>query len=388
MEFEKFIKRIRETSEENINKLHQIAKVLWKTKKFTPIELQNKCIESWENIQSEIGSKIIPLIKIHKEHSVTNLIFGSGGFSTGEFQAAQYKRVKSYLENPPVILQGIVTNKSEQHGCNGKNVALKFNVPYISLDYTDWYHEYIDKNESNPTRATRYWYHPDDEDRPSFKEITHRFNIRQNQFHKDLGKEIANTLENPTDTVSARGYNYQFCSNIFLHQGNKLPHINDTHPADMTFIDPITKSRLYPGWQSGAVELMLNDNLKHIRGSLIEVDYMDEIEHIQKLDEGAVLAIGQGVEVNLNLDLDANKIQEAIKIMDDYFFCTLEPTGIFLLWGISEKKVPIIYQDLNGKSVNIMEHAIFVGDKFLSGINAFGSNLDKNLKELEEFLFS
>lgn len=387
MVFEKFIKRIRETSEGNINKLHQIAKVLWKTKKFTPIELQNKCIESWENIQSEIGSKIIPLIKIHEDYPITNLIFGSGSFSTGEFQAAQYKRVKSYLENPPLLLQGIVTNKSEQNGCNGKKVALEYNVPYISLDYSDWYHEFIDKNESNPTRATRYWYHPDD-DKPPFKEITRRFNIRQDQFHKDLGKEIANTLDYPTDIISARGYNFQFCSNIFLHQGNNLPHINDTHPADLTFIDPFTKSKLYPGWQSGAVQLMLNDNLKHIRGSLIEVDYMDEIEHIQKLDEGAVLAIGQGVEVNLNLDLDANKIQEAIKIIDDYFFCTLEPTGIFLLWGISEKKVPIIYQDLNGKSVNIMEHAIFVGDRFLSGINAFGSNLDKNLKELEEFLFS
>jgi hypothetical protein len=388
MSFEKYLENVRNRSTRNIDKLHQIAKTLWHTKKYTPTELQNKCIESWETTQNMIGSNIIPLIKAHEDFPVTNLIFGSGSFSTGEFQASQYKRVKSYLKKPPVSLQGIVTNKSEQHGCNGKFIASKFNIPYVSLDYSDWYHEFIDKNESNPTRATRYWYLSDDPNKPSFKEINRRFNIRQNLYHKDLGKEIANTLDNPTDIVSARGYNFQFCRNIFSHQQGNFPHINDTHPADMTFINPISKTRLYPGWQSGAVQLMLNDDFKQIRGSLIEIDYMDKIEQIEKLDEGALLALGQGVDISFNLNLNAKKIQELLKIIDDFFFCTLEPTGLLLLWGISENKVPIIYQDKKGKQLTVMDKAIFVGNKFLSGINAFGSNLSQNLNDLEKFLFN
>ncbi|MFW9827115.1 MAG: hypothetical protein ACFFEY_05775 [Candidatus Thorarchaeota archaeon] len=387
MSFENLQKRIENVSKKNIDKLHQIAKTLWAKNKFKPNDIQNICIESWETIQSEIGSNINPLIKAHEEYPITNLIFGSGSFSTGEFQASQYKRVKSYLEKPPVILQGIVTNKSEIHGCNGKKVASKFNVPYISLDYTDWYHEFIDKNESNPTRATRYWYHPNDDSKPPFEELTRRFDIRQNQFHMELGKEIKSTLDYPTNIVSARGYNFQFCRNIFDHQRENSPHINDTHPADMTFINPISKRRLYPGWQSGAIQLMLDDNIRKIRGSLIEVDYMDEIEQIQNLDEGVLLAIGQGVNIDSNLDLDANKIQDLLKIMDDYFFCTLEPTGILLLWGISENKIPIIYQDRKGRETTVMEKAVFVGNKLLSGLNAFGSNLSQNLDDLKNFLF-
>lgn len=386
MDFSKFIGRIKEESEKNINRLHHLAKKIWQTKEIPPVEIQNKCIESWDKLKNEIGSKINPLIKVHEDHSVTNLIFGSGSFSTGDFQAAQYKKVKSYLNKPPIILQGLVTNKSEEHGCNGKKVALKYNLPYISLDFTDWYHRFIDKNELNPTRATRYWYQPNDSNKPPFKEIARRFDIRQQRYHKDLGQEIEKKINYPTDIVSARGYNFQFCRNLFLHQENNLPHINDTHPTDLTFVDSTTKSRLYPGWQSGAVQLMLNDNLNHIRGCLIEIDYMDEIEQIENLDEGPILALGQGVDLSTNLDLSANKIQDAIKIIDDYFFCTLEPTGIILTWGISEKKLPVLYQDISGKPITIKQHAIFVGNKLLSGINAFGCNLTKNLKELEEFL--
>ena len=388
MEFVKVRKEIEESCQKNINKLHQLAKKVWHVKNFNPYELQNKCLARWDELKDEIGSKINPLIRVNEDRPVTNLIFGSGSFSTGEFQAAQYKRVKGYLDKPPIDLQGIVTNKSEKNGCNGKNVALKYDLSYISLDFTDWYHQFIDDKESNPTAATRYWFQPNEPNKPSSKEIDYRFDIRQNQFHKALGKEIEEKVTYPTDIVSARGYNFQFCQNIFLHQKHSLPAINDTHPTDLTYIDPSTKERLYPGWQSGAVQLMLDDNVDQIRGSLIGVDFMDKTEHIYELDEGPVLAIGQGINIKSKSDYDSRQIQELIKLIDDYFFCTLEPTGLILVWGISEEKLPITYQSVSGDPVIVQQNAIIVGDEIFSGINAFGSNLESNLKYLENFILS
>jgi len=381
-------KKIEKESSKNIDRLHQFSKKLWQRKKFTPYELQNKCFECWDELKDKFGSRIRPLIPIKPDHPITNLIFGSGSFSTGEFQVAQYKKVESYLDTPPIILQGIVTNKSKDRGCNGEIVAQKYNIPYISLDFTDWYHNHIDEKESNPIRATRYWFQPHDPNKPIPNEIGSRFNIRQNKFHKALGEQIEEKLKLPTDIVSARGYNFQFCQNIFtLHQAY-LPAINDTHPTDLTFVDPNTNERLYPGWQSGAVELMLHDKLNHIRGSLIGIDYMDKVEQINELDEGPILAIGQGMEMNSYLKYNPSQIQELIKIMDDYFFCTLEPTGLILAWGISEEKIPITYQNISGDPLILKQRAIFVGNKKLSGISAFGSNLIQNLYDLEQFLLS
>jgi hypothetical protein len=388
MDFDKFKEEIEEESFKNINKLHRLSKKIWQRYDLNPYDLQHKCITRWNELEDEIGSKIHPLIKVYENRPVTNLIFGSGSFSTGEFQARQYEKVSKYLKNTPITLQGIVTNKSKENGCNGKTVALKYKLPYISLDFTDWYHNFINENESNPTKATRYWYPPNDVHMPPSEEIQHRFDIRQNQFHKALGEEIEKRVSYPTDIVSARGYNFQFCSNLFLHQKNNLPVINDTHPTDLTYVDPLSKERLYPGWQSQAVKLMLEDNVTHIRGSLIGVNYMDKTEQISELDEGPLLAIGEGVNINPSLDNDANQVQEMIKIMDDYFFCTLEPTGLILAWGVTEKKMPVAYQTLYGETIIIQQHAILVGDKVLSGINAFGSNLTKNLSALEVFFLS
>ncbi|TFG13509.1 MAG: hypothetical protein EU531_09755 [Promethearchaeota archaeon] len=388
MDFDKFKEEIEEESFKNINKLHQMAKKVWQRYDLNPYDLQHKCVSRWDELEEEIGCKVVPLIKVYEDRPVTNLIFGSGSFSTGEFQASQYKKVRSYLRNNPITLQGIVTNKSKKNGCNGKTVALKYDVPYISLDFTEWYHRFIDKNEPNPTAATRYWYLPNDPNKPSSEETNHRFDIRQNHFHKALGEEIEKNVNYPTDIVSARGYNFQFCSNLFLHQNNELPAINDTHPTDLTYIDTSTKERLYPGWQSQAVQLMLDDKITHIRGSLIGIDYMNKTEQIYELDEGPLLAIGQGIELKSKMDYTSHQIQELIKIVDDYFFCTLEPTGIILVWGISEEKLPVTYQDVSGVPITIEQHAIIVGEKVLSGINVFGNNLAKNLEDLEKFLLS
>jgi hypothetical protein len=72
--------------------------------------------------------------------------------------------------------------------------------------------------------------------------------------------------------------------------------------------------------------------------------------------------------------------------MDDYLFCTLEPTGLILAWGISDKALPVVYQDLHGKRVVSKQRLIVVGDKIRSGINAWGKDLKSDVKELENFL--
>ena len=65
---------------------------------------------------------------------------------------------------------------------------------------------------------------------------------------------------------------------------------------------------------------------------------MDHVDQIHSLDEGALLGIGQGITPskyeNEHLILDAKMIQNAMKIRDDYVFCTLEPVGILLFYGI------------------------------------------------------
>ena len=85
--------------------------------------------------------------------------------------------------------------------------------------------------------------------------------------------------------------------------------------------------------------------------------------------------------------MTAKDIQDAMKIMDDYMFCALEPTGLLLMWGITEKPLVVSYQDLEGNIVQLKQRVIFVGDQMHSGINAWGKDLNQNIDELENFLF-
>ncbi|MFX0063611.1 MAG: hypothetical protein ACFFC7_15680 [Candidatus Hermodarchaeota archaeon] len=380
--------QIKKQSEERIKLIHHLSKRIWKVEKWSSFELQNKCMDAWDKLGLDLDIKIKPLVPVQTDRAINNLIFGSGGFSTAKFQVEQYLQVKKYAPKPPVLLQGIVANKSEDHGCNAIKVSKKYQIPLVELDFTDWYHEYIDAKEKNPIRASRYWYRKGDPNKPSKRELTNRFKIRQDEFHKTLGEKIAALLSHSTDIVSARGYNFQFCSNIFQHQKQK-PQINDTHPADLTYVNSKTKEKLYSGWQANAVQLMLNDRHKVIRGSLIEVDYMDRLSQIEELDEGALLAIGAGINQSLTSKLlVAKEIQSILKLIDDYVFCTLEPTGLLLTWGISEKPYPVSYQSLDKTEVIIQQHLVVVGNQIRSGVNTWGRDLKTDLKELEKFLFS
>ncbi|MHA1684601.1 MAG: hypothetical protein ACTSUE_26925, partial [Promethearchaeota archaeon] len=199
--------------------------------------------------------------------------------------------------------------------------------------------------------------------------------------------KIGDVVGTRTDIVSARGYNYQFCRNIFRYQETP-PHVNDTHPADLTFVEPDTREKCYPGWQSGAVQRMVRAGHRRFRGSLIEVNFMDTVNQVNDLDEGALLAIGDGVPALNREKPDSKLIQEAMKLVDDYIFCCLEPTGLFLAWGITEDPVDVIFQDVKGNDVVVNQRAIVVGNQLKSGKDAWGGNLQVDLKDLESFLRS
>jgi len=380
-----FMERIHRESSERVEMIHVLAKKIWKGRRWTPEDLQNKCQEAWDSIGSELQTRIKPLVTLGG-HFATNLIFGSGSFSTGRFQAAQYRRVAEYAK-PPVFLQGLVTNRSAKRGCNAAKVSQEFAIPLVELDFSDWYHEYVDENEPNPIQASRYWFPKGDPKRPPQKVLAERFEVRQGMFHEALGERIEASIHDPTDIASARGYSFQFCSNIFKDQKRK-PHVNDTHPADLTYVNPGTKEKMYPGWQASPIQSMLRDGHKIIRGSLIEVGYMDRVGQIDELDEGALLAIGGGVSPDSGLSMSAEEIQTALKVMDDYVFCTLEPTGLLLAWGISEKPMKVTYQDIEGNPVEVEQRIVLGGDKIRSGENAWGSNLKRDLADLERFLLS
>ncbi|MHA1744989.1 MAG: hypothetical protein ACTSWW_03250 [Promethearchaeota archaeon] len=389
-ELSNFMEQLQENAAKRISRLHLLAKKIWTKRQWSVTELQDKCLDAWDDLKHDVGCNIVPLIPSQEDQAMSNVIFGSGSFSTGNFQAQQYATVKKYAPVPPMNLTGLITNKSTEHGCCASKISEEFHIPLIELDFQDWYHNYVDKKESNPIRTTRYWFDPDDPDRPSFTELGRRFHIRQDQYHKALGETIYDQLKSPVDSVSARGYNFQFCSNIFPKQSNYLPHINDTHPADLRYLDPQTHQKLYAGWQSGAIEVMLKDKIHTtFHGSFIGVDYMDSVSQIQTLDEGALLALSEGVTPDsaLSTPMRAPEIQNAMKIIDDYFFSTLEPTGLIFLWGITERPIPVIYQSLDGSMVIVKQRAIFVGNQFHSGVNAWGIDLDRDLKEVEAFLF-
>ncbi len=177
-----FLAEIKVESKARIKKLHHLGKRIWEDRRWSPVELRNKCLDKWDDLSGDLDCAIIPLVSIDERRPVNNLIFGSGSFSTGRFQAEQYEEVKYYTDNLPIKLQGIIANKSQDHNCQAKLVSEEYKTPLIELDFSDWYHQFVDKKQSNPIRATRYWYNSGEENIPSSGEINRRFKIRQDRF--------------------------------------------------------------------------------------------------------------------------------------------------------------------------------------------------------------
>jgi hypothetical protein len=384
---DEFMAAMEAQGRERIELVHGLARKVWDGRFSSPFDLQQKCVAVWDVLGAEMDVKIEPLVPVSPDCPVSNLIFGSGGFSTGGFQASQFRVVAEYAANPPAVLQGIVTNKSLDHGSNAAAVAEEYGVPLVELDFMDWYHEHIDAGEQNPVATSRYWYLKNDPARPPPDEMAWRFDLRQQRFHGELGQRIEEICSGPTNSVSARGYNFQFCSSLF-HSQARTPRVNDTHPADLTYVNPETGAKLYPGWQAGAIQSMMGDAHDIFRGSLIDVALMDRVEQVDELDEGALLAIGAGVRAGSQEGFTAEEIQSAMKIVDDRVFCTFEPTGLITCWGITDRSVPVTYQDVVGTPVTVNQRGIVVGNAVRSGINAWGVDLERDVAELASFLLA
>ena len=65
-----FLQEVKIRSKERVEGVHIIAKKIWGERRFTPIDLQNKCIEKWEEIGDALGTRILPLVPVSEEGTV------------------------------------------------------------------------------------------------------------------------------------------------------------------------------------------------------------------------------------------------------------------------------------------------------------------------------
>src|SRR6056297_3850245 len=117
MDLEEFMEDLEKKSQDRIKRLQQFAKRVWNRNDLEPIDVRNRCLDAWDEMKHDAGSKILPLVRISEGQKPTNLIFGSGSFSTGDFQVEQYETIARLVDDPPMKVQGIVANKSTDHGC-------------------------------------------------------------------------------------------------------------------------------------------------------------------------------------------------------------------------------------------------------------------------------
>ena len=170
----------------------------------------------------------------------------------------------------------------------------------------------------------------------------------------------------------------------------------------MAFVDVNTKHLLYPGWHSGPVAKMLKDGLNYVRGVLISVNPITDVKQYNTVDTGHLLMRGAGCNVPQYL-LDsfaesdelakavAKTVQNAMKFTEDIPLLAVKACGLFpYLWAVTSENVPVTLLGLLSfnSSVHVTNEqpGVVVGDMVLSGVDAFGTNLDADLKHLEKIL--
>lgn len=357
----------RAISDKRLNAVIDLAKQIWK--QYSPYELQQKMVSLWQDITRETGIKFIPLYKLQKDEIISCAVFGSGSFSTGKKELEIARELKNYLGWLPVNYTLIVTNRRKS---NARAVFEEFTdlgMQYVELDFAAWYRKNYDPNSQSTIKDTRFFYPPGTE-RPSEKVIKRNFTIRK-EFDKTLHDEIVKHCEFPT-SISLRGYNFPVFTSL-IPKGRKIL-VDDTHPADMSYLDSKTKHQLYAGWQSGATGLMKKDGHTLYRTSLIAIDLLDTYADSQKVDTGVLYLLSPGTSPSHSWSPKA--IQITMKETEDYFLNALKATGLFpYLWGISEEPEEVTYNALKGKTVNIKQRMLVVGDQVRSGKEAWGQTL-------------
>ena len=119
----KFIGDFFMTTLELINQIEAYALKIWK--KFTPYQIQQKLLETWDNIKSETGIEFKPLFTLESEQSkVTCAILGSGGFSTGREELHKVTQLKNKLDGSPVEYKAVISNRNKSNAQKGLTKAL------------------------------------------------------------------------------------------------------------------------------------------------------------------------------------------------------------------------------------------------------------------------
>lgn len=313
--------------------------------------------------------KIEPLCRLPTTEgdNVKCIIMGSGSFSTGGDELRQAEELRLRIGFNPVEYVAVVTNRSKS---NAAKIAEQFEKPLICLDFEQWYRENVDRNSQNPIRETRFLYFPGDDDRPSIEEVERRLSIRS-EYGAELMKVIEEKIGFKPDTISLRGYNFPITFPMSA---------DDTHPADLSYVQPDTGKPLYPGWQSRGTAKMVEDGHRIFRSSLVRAPPVSSFEDIGRVDAGELLSLTPGLQPPNTRD--ARAIQEAMKRSEDSFLVTLKATGLLdHLWGIGEKSIGIRYRSLTGE-VEVRCRPIIVVTKVMSGKDVFGQTLE-DLKRLD-----
>ena len=371
---------IKAISNERVKAVKALSKTIWDN--YSPYELQQELQSLWEELSRKTGVKFVPLYELKKGEILSCAIFGSGSFLTGRKELEIAREIREELGWSPVDYKFIVTNRSKSNTRVVFEEFKELDLTYVEVDFSNWYRENYDQASKSPIKDTRFFY-PPGEKIPPMKAVERNFNIRK-EFDKVMNKAIVKAGNFPT-SISLRGYNFPLFKTFkaLIPAGHRVV-IDDTHPADMSYVDPKTKLQLYPGWKSGATGKMKSDGHSLYRGSLIAIDLLDTFADSQKVDTGILYALSPGI--NPPRSWSPTAIQINMKQTEDYFFNALKATGLFpYLWGVSVQPEKVQYQAVDGNIVELKQRLLVVGNQIRAGSDAFGQTLD-DLKHIEHIV--
>lgn len=359
---------IKAISNKRIKAVKSLAKTIWDN--YSPYDLQQKMQDSWEELSRKTSVKFVPLYKLKKDEILSCAIFGSGSFSTGRKELEIAKEISHELGWSPVDYKFIVTNRDRS---NAKDVFEEFKelgLTYVEVDFSRWYRKNYGDSKS-PIKDTRFFYTPGEETPPK-ERLERNFNVRK-EFDKVMREAIMAKTDSFPTSISLRGYNFPLFKTLM--PSDHTITIDDTHPADMSYVDAESKLQLYPGWQSAATQKMKDDGHSLYRCSLISIELLDTFADLQKVDTGILYALSPGINPPENWS--SSTIQTNMKQTEDYFLNALKATGLFpYLWGISAHPKKVRYQSIDGNTVELKQRLLVVGTQLRAGKNAFGQSLD------------
>ncbi|MDD5181564.1 MAG: hypothetical protein PHC66_00125 [Candidatus Nanoarchaeia archaeon] len=316
--------------------------------------------DSWQNISD-------------KGESVTTGVWISGSGVTGDRELYEaWIAEKTFGKQAPTNHVVVISNREKS---NARKIAEGCHKPLAQLDFTNWFNDiYHDIKLQNPISGTSIFFPPGCE-KPDRTEIEWRFKTRTD-FEAALLDKTKDIIGYIPDSHSLRGYSFPMMHDI--------GQIDDTHPAALDWVDASTGQRLYPGWQDQATQLMINHGHKLFCSSLIYVEPLTDISMLDKVDNGAILALGEGYS-KFAKPYDAEVIQNTLKVVDDMPLLALKPWGLFSLFSMTKHDVEVEYKTLNKKPYVKKEKGVSFAGKPMSGKNAFRPSVE-NLNNLEEAL--